>query len=180
MSEKKNQKKPDLKDNLIKLIMVLIISIISFLILKYFSITRFQSAYNMSTRYIKEMISVFPAVLIIMGLADVWVPTSMVKKYLGQSSGIKGKFLAIFLGTLPAGPMYVALPLAGELLRKKASLSNTIIFLGVWASLKIPQLGVEMKFLGFKFSALRFVFTLVSVVIMGFLMERLIDVEEEL
>jgi len=134
----------------------------------------------MSTRYIKEMISVFPAVLIIMGLADVWVPTSMVKKYLGQSSGIKGKFLAIFLGTLPAGPMYVALPLAGELLRKKASLSNTIIFLGVWASLKIPQLGVEMKFLGFKFSALRFVFTLASVVIMGLLMEKMIDIEKEL
>src|SRR6056297_1517824 len=175
-----DKKKSKLKDNLKKLIIALAISIVAFLILRYFSVNRFQNAFYMSTKYIKEMISVFPAVLIIMGLADVWVPTSMVKKYLGQSSGIKGKFLAIFLGTLPAGPMYVALPLAGELLRKKASLSNTIIFLGVWASLKIPQLGVEMKFLGFKFSSLRFVFTLASVVIMGLLMEKMIDIEKEL
>ena len=180
MSDKNEEKNPNIKKSLIKLVKILGISIVAFIILRYFSVSRFQSAFNMSSRYVKEMISIFPAVLVIMGLADVWVPTSMVKKYLGQSSGLRGKFLAVFLGTLPAGPMYVALPLAGELLRKKASLSNTIIFLGVWASLKIPQLGVEMKFLGFKFSALRFIFTLVSVVIMGLFMEKLIDVEEEL
>ncbi|MGM0437024.1 MAG: permease [Bacillota bacterium] len=180
MNDKMEEKKSNIKENLMKLIKVLGISIAAFLILRYFSVVRFQNAFDMSSRYVKEMITVFPAVLVIMGLADIWVPTSMVKKYLGQSSGMKGKFLAIFLGTLPAGPMYVALPLAGELLRKKASLSNTIIFLGVWASLKIPQLGVEMKFLGFKFSALRFIFTLISIVIMGLIMEKLIDVEEEL
>ncbi len=177
---KKEKKDNNLNVNLIKLIKVIIISIVALVVLRIFSINRAEAAFDMSFRYFKEMISVFPAVLIIMGLADVWVPTSLVKKYLGHSAGIRGKFLAVFLGTLPAGPMYVALPLAGELLRKKASLSNIIIFLGVWASLKIPQLGVEMKFLGFKFSALRFIFTLISVVIIGLIMEKLINVEEEI
>jgi len=129
----------------------------------------------MSSRYLKEMILVFPAVLIVMGLADLWVPTTLVKKYLGQNSSLKGKFIAIILGTMPTGPMYIAFPIAAELLRKKASLSNVIIFLGVWASLKVPQLGVEIQFIGLKFSILRFIFTLISIIIIGIIMEKMID-----
>lgn len=183
MSEKNNDqkenKKPNIKDNLPKLIKVILISIIAFVILYFFSKSRANAAINMSSRYFKEMITVLPAVLVIMGLADVWVPTTLVKKYLGHSSGLRGKLLAIFLGTIPAGPMYVALPLAGELLRKEASLSNIITFLGVWASLKATQIGVEIKFIGLKFSLLRLVFTLISVVFIGLIMEKFIDVDKE-
>lgn len=175
----KEAKKPNIKDNLSKLIKVILISVIAFVILFFFSKSRADAAINMSSRYLKEMITILPAVLVIMGLADVWVPTSLVKKYLGYSAGIKGKFLAIILGTIPAGPMYVALPLAGELLRKGASLSNIITFLGVWASLKATQIGVEIKFIGLKFSLLRLVFTLISVVLIGLIMERFIDLDEE-
>lgn len=73
--------------------------------------------------------------------------------------------------------MYIAFPIAGELLRKKASLSNVIIFLGVWASLKIPQLGVEIQFIGVKFSVLRFVFTTISIFIISTVMEKIIKFE---
>ena len=74
--------------------------------------------------------------------------------------------------------MYVAFPIAAELLRKKASLSNVIMFLGVWASLKIPQLGIEAQFIGLKFSILRFIFTLTSIFIIEFIMEKKIDLKE--
>lgn len=62
---------------------------------------------------------------------------------------------------MPTGPMFIAFPIAAELLRKKASIDNVIIFLGVWASLKIPQLGVEVQFLGIKFTVIRFILTLI-------------------
>ncbi|MGM0409323.1 MAG: permease [Bacillota bacterium] len=178
-NEQNKNKKPNLKDNLSKLIKVILISIIAFVVLYFFSKSRANAAINMSSRYLKEMITVLPAVLVIMGLADVWMPTSLVKKYLGHSAGIRGKFLAIILGTIPAGPMYVALPLAGELLRKGASLSNIITFLGVWASLKATQIGVEIKFIGLKFSLLRLVFTLISVLLIGIIMEKFIEVDKE-
>ena len=103
-------KKPNIKDGLSKLLKVILISIIAFVILYFFSKSRADAAVDMSFRYLKEMIIILPAVLVIMGLADVWVPTSLVKKYLGHSAGIRGKILAIILGTIPAGPMYVALP----------------------------------------------------------------------
>lgn len=165
----------DNKKAILKIFIVLFFILLAFIGLYFFSAGRLEPAFNMSARYFEEMISIFPAILLIMGLADIWIPTSYVKKYLGNNSGIKGKLLAIFLGTLPTGPMYVAFPLAGELLKKEASLSNIIIFLGVWGSLKIPQIGVEIKFIGLKFSILRFIFTLASVVIMGFIMEKLMD-----
>ena len=172
MAEKQQQK---LKNNIKKTIKTLIFWLIIMTAFRYFFPERFPAAVSMSGRYLKEMLFVFPAVLVIMGLADRWVPTSMVEKYLGHNASFKGKFLAVFLGTLPTGPMYVAFPIAAELLRKKASLSNVIIFLGVWASLKVPQLGIEIQFIGLKFSMLRFIFTVISIFIIAIFMEKMID-----
>lgn len=174
-AEKKQQK---LKENIKKTANTIIFWAIILAVFRYFFPERFPAAVSMSSRYLKEMIVIFPAVLIIMGLADRWVPTTLVEKYLGYNSSFKGKFTAFFLGTLPTGPMYIAFPIAAELLRKKASLSNVIIFLGVWASLKVPQLGVEIQFVGLKFSILRFIFTLISVFLIGIIMEKMIDTED--
>ncbi|TDO92134.1 putative permease [Halanaerobium saccharolyticum] len=172
----KQQKK--IKDNLKKIIKTLIFWGIILAVFKYFFPERFPDAVSISVRYLREMVMIFPAVLVIMGLSDRWVPTALVEKYLGYNSSFKGKFLAVFLGTLPTGPMYIAFPIAAELLRKNASLSNVIIFLGVWASLKIPQLGVEIQFIGLKFSILRFIFTLISIFLIGFIMEKIINLEK--
>jgi uncharacterized membrane protein len=49
-----------------------------------------------------------------------------------------------------------------------------IIFLGSWAALKIPQLMVEVKFLGIPFTGLRFGLTLAALVIMGLIMEAIL------
>lgn len=127
-----------------------------------------QSA-RISGKYALEMIWIFPAILVLMGLADVWVPKEAIDKYLGEQSGVRGILISIFLGTLPTGPVYMAFPIAAELLRKKASTTNIMIFLGVWASLKIPQIGMEIQFLGLKFATLRFILTLISILITSFL-----------
>jgi len=50
------------------------------------------------------MIWILPAVMVLMGLFAVWVSKETVVKYLGETSGIKGIFLAIFFGALPTGP----------------------------------------------------------------------------
>ena len=49
-----------------------------------------------------------------------------------------------------------------------------VIFLGSWAALKIPQLMVEVEFLGIGFTLLRFVLTVTALVLEGALMEVLI------
>ena len=156
--------------NIKQLIKILILALIIAVLFHYYP-ENVERGVIISRDYGLKMISILPAVLILMGLVDVWVPEKLIKKYLGQNTGFKGIITAIILGTLPTGPMYVAFPIASELLRKKAGLKNVIIFLGVWASLKIPQIGVEIQFLGLKFTTLRFALTLLSVISIGIIIE---------
>ncbi|HEC87946.1 MAG TPA: hypothetical protein ENI52_01360, partial [Thermoplasmata archaeon] len=121
-----------------------------------------------------EMILILPAVMIILGLFAVWVPKDIVGKYLGKASGIRGIFLAIVLGALPTGPLYIAFPMAAVLLKKGAKISNIIVFLSAWACIKIPQEMVELQFLGVQFMISRLILTIIFVVIIGLVIERLI------
>ena len=121
--------------------------------------------------YFKEMALIMPPVFILMGLMEVWIPKDKIQKWLGSGSGIKGAGIALALGTLPTGPLYVAFPMTATLIRKGASITNMVIFLGSWAALKIPQLMVEIKFLGISFTLARFVLTLLALALIGFLME---------
>lgn len=179
METKKINIKNKIKDGLMKLVKYLIVIIVILFSLYYFFPEKIAAGLDISIDYGIEMVAIFPAVIVLMGLADVWIPKSLINKYLGKESGIKGVLLSIIMGTLPTGPLYIAFPIAAELLRKKARISNVMIFLGVWASSKIPQVGVEIKFLGFKFAMLRLVFTLISLIIIGYTIEYIINKKEK-
>jgi len=126
--------------------------------------------------YLREMVLILPAVMVMMGLFSAFVSRERVARYLGAASGIKGLLLAVLLGSLPTGPLYVAFPLAAALLKKGARISSVIVFLSAWACIKIPQEMVEIQFLGLKFMALRLLLTIAFVIPMGILIERMVVV----
>jgi len=129
---------------------------------------------NISKNYLKELAMILPAIMIIIGLFSVWVSKDTVVKYIGRSSGVKGIFFAILLGVLPTGPIYIAFPMAVALLKKGAKISNIIIFISAWACIKLPQELMEVQFLGIEFTLLRLSLTIVFVVLMGIIIEKLI------
>ncbi len=126
-----------------------------------------------SSDLLKELILILPAVMVLMGLFSVWVDNKVVVKYLGHASGLPGLGLALFLGMMPTGPLYIAFPMASMLLKKGARVANIIIFLSAWACIKLPQELVELRFMGFNFMIIRLIFTIVMVIIMGVLIEKL-------
>ncbi len=126
-----------------------------------------------STSLLKELIFILPAVMVLMGLFSVWVSKETVVKYMGQASGIKGLGLAMIIGMMPTGPLYVAFPMASMLLKKGARVANIIIFLSAWACIKLPQELVEMRFMGFNFMIIRLSFTIVMVIFMGLIIEKI-------
>lgn len=128
-----------------------------------------------SMRFLYEMISILPAIVILIGLFAVFVPKQLVADYLGQASGLKGFLLAIFLGALPTGPLYVAFPLAAAMLKKGARKANIIIFLTAWACVKLPQELVEIQFMGLEFTIIRFGLTVAAAVLMGLIIERVME-----
>lgn len=124
--------------------------------------------------YFTDMVVVLIPVAVLIGLFEVWVPKHLIGRYLGRESGWKGVGLSLALGTAPAGPLYVAFPIAAELLRKGASPFNVAVFLNAWAAIKVPQLLVETKFLGPSFMLLRLALTVPSAIVTGWVIQTVI------
>lgn len=131
-----------------------------------------EAAETAALRFLADMFSILPAVMLLMGLFSVWVSRETVVKYLGKSAGAKGMALAPFFGALPTGPLYIAFHLAAGLIQKGARISNIVIFLTAWACIKIPQELVELQFLGVRFMIARLGLTILAAILMGLIIER--------
>jgi uncharacterized membrane protein YraQ (UPF0718 family) len=123
------------------------------------------------TQSFVEMISFIPFLFVIVGLFDVWVPKEKIQRHIGQESGIKGIVLVILLAMLQAGPLYGAFPVAYMLFKKGASIRNIFIYLGAFVTMKIPMLGIEIGYLGIKFTLVRTLVSLPIFIAIGYLME---------
>lgn len=164
-----------LEQRKIKLLFFLIGAGILILFLRNLFPDRSEIALLTIKEYGVQIMFIFPAVLLLMGLAEVWVPQERIKKYLGEESGIRGGLLSLFLGTLPTGPLFIAFPIAGEMLRKGASIVNIVIFLGAYSALKLPELAIEIHFLGIEFTIYRFILTFIAVILIGVLTAKIIN-----
>ena len=118
---------------------------------------------------------ILPPVLVLIALFDAWVPREVVERNLGPGSGLRGIALALLLGTAAAGPLYAAFPVGVSLRGKGARLANLVIFLGAWATIKLPMLLMEGAFIGLRFALIRLGLTLPGIIATGFLMERMCD-----
>jgi len=125
--------------------------------------------------YFLEMIAILPPILVLVGLFDAWVPRRVIEAAMGKGSGVKGALFAILAGTAGMGPLYAGFPLAKSLLGKGASLTNMTIFICAWASIKIPMIFFEIKFLGGAFAGVRLALTLPCIIAIGVLLNRILN-----
>lgn len=135
--------------------------------------------YSNFNQFFIEMISFIPLLFVLIGLFDVWFPKEMIEKHIGKESGVKGIFLVILLAMLQAGPLYGAFPVAYILYKKGASVKNIFIYLGAFSSMKIPMLGIEMGYLGIKFTILRTLISLPLFILIGYIMEKVVGKDFE-
>lgn len=127
-----------------------------------------QSVSN-SVYYLIEMLQVLPIIFLLTVVIEAWVPKELIIRGFGEKSGIKGNLLSLLLGSISAGPIYAAFPISKSLFSKGASITNIVIVLSSWAVIKVPMLANEVKFLGLNFMAVRWILTVISILIMGYL-----------
>ncbi len=163
------------RGSLIKSYVILGVAIAVAIVLLTLFPGRTDAAAATTLQYLREMATILPAVMIIVGLFGVFVSRDLVVKHMGKTSRAKGMLLAIVFGSLPTGPLYIAFPLAVALRKKGASIANVVVFLSAWACIKIPQALFELQFLGFRFMIARLALTIVFVVLMGLFIEKLIE-----
>ena len=128
--------------------------------------------------YIKEMLLIMPVIFILTALLDLWIPKEKIMQFLGKEAGAKGIFLSFVVGSISAGPIYAAFPMCVMLHKKGASIRNIVIILSSWAVIKVPMLLNEAKFLGLKFMAIRWVLTVVAILVFSWITARLIRDED--
>ncbi len=128
---------------------------------------------------LKEMALVLPPIFILLGLLDVWVSREKMIKFMGEGSGIKGIIIAIILGSVAAGPLYAAFPIAAVLMKKGAKLSNIFIFIGAWSTTKLPMFLFEMSALGIKFALTRLLIDIPGIIIIGYAIYYLLSKKEK-
>jgi uncharacterized membrane protein YraQ (UPF0718 family) len=126
----------------------------------------------------KTMLLVIPPIFILLGLLDVWVPREKMMRFMGPGTGIKGGVLAFLLGSFAAGPLYGAFPVAAVLMKKGASFTNIMIFVGAWSTTKIPMLLFEMSALGLRFALSRLAIDIVGILVIAIAIKRSLSQKE--
>ena len=157
--------------------------LLSFVILVYIALLKVRpdiatTALGNSGYYFKEMIMVLPVIFLLTVVIEAWIPKEVIMKGIGKKSGLKGYFFALALGSVSAGPIYAAFPIAKALLKKGASISNVVIILSAWAVVKVPMLTNEVKFLGMEFMVTRWILTVLAIFVMAFVIGKFIKEDE--
>lgn len=130
-------------------------------------------AFEAAAMNLKEMLLVLPPIFILMGLLDVWVKRETMIVWMGDKSGLKGMLLAFLLGSAAAGPLYAAFPITYTMAKKGVSITNILVFLGAWSTLKIPLLLFELSNLGIRFTMIRLFFNVIAIAFLSWLVKCL-------
>lgn len=170
--------------SLIKKNMILSIAVLGYMIVSLINIDTMFDALENSKYYFIEMLQILPPIFILTSLIQTWVPTRVIVKHFGDGNGIKGGLISFLIGSLSAGPIYAAFPVCKTLLKKGASIKNIVIILSAWAVVKVPMLINEVKFMGSKYMLVRWVFTVIAIVMMSIIVglivkEKDIKLEED-
>jgi uncharacterized membrane protein YraQ (UPF0718 family) len=177
--QKELKKQKDKKKKIIRDYLIMSAIIVVFVMLYFVFPAKGEVSLKNSWQFFIEMMEILPAVTILIGILSVWATQEMVTKYLGKESGFKGFLVALLMGTLPAGPLYVAFPIAKALRMKGASVGNMVTYLSVFAAIKLPQLLMEWRFLGWKFTLLRFPITVVLIYLMSLVVDLIFKKTEK-
>lgn len=145
-----------------------------YILLLIFNTQKFMESITNSSYYLLEMLQILPAIFLLTAVIDVLIPKEVIVKRMGENSGFSGYVLSLVLGSISAGPIYAAFPIAKTLLSKGAGISNIVIILSAWAVVKVPMLLNEVKFLGFDFMIVRWVLTVIAIFAMAYITSRIV------
>ena len=124
-----------------------------------------KNAYDMTLQILPLLIFAF----IVAGMVQVMIPKEMLAKWVGTESGMRGIFVGAIAGGLAPGGPYVSLPIVAGLLKSGASVGTMVAFLTGWSIWAVGRLPMEIGILGWKFTLIRVLSTLIFPPIAGYI-----------
>lgn len=154
------------KTLMISLFLLIVISIIN---INYGTNSVMQAGFQFMM-----MLKIVPPIFLLIGLMDVWIPRETMIKMMGEKSGAIGILIAFMFGTLAAGPLLAAFPVAVVMLKKGARYANVLFFLTIWASAKLPIIFFQATTLGPKFTIYSNIVLIIVYLIGSFIIEKIL------
>lgn len=154
----------------------LFIFLILMAIVFYFFPDKLTVSVKSSWDSLKQFVLIFPAIILLIGIFSVLVTPEMISKNFGEETGFLGAVKALFFGSLMStGPLYLAFPLAKNLLDKGAKITDIIIFVSAWNGIGVIAEIVELHFMGLLFMAVRCLLLIIFIILMGYVAGLIIN-----
>ena len=166
--KQKEQKKK--RKNLYYSLLFLVVVIILYLILSIFDSDKVYRSLHVSYDIITQIFPILVLVIFLIGIANFFLKPKTVSKYLGEGSGIKGWFLAVSLGILSHGPIYVWYPMLKDLRNHGMRTGLLAVFLYNRA-IKIPLLPVMVFYFGISYVIILSLYMMIISIIEGKIIE---------
>ncbi len=122
-----------------------------------------HAAWNMLISIIPLLIFAF----IIAGMIPLLIPKEFLAKWVGRESGLRGVFIGSIAGGLSPGGPFVSLPIAAGLFNAGASVGTMVAYLTGWSLWGFTRIILEVGFLGWKFTVIRVISSLILPPIAG-------------
>jgi len=126
-------------------------------------VTGLKAAWVMTIQVLPLLIFAF----IVAGMVQVLIPREMIGKWVGAESGFRGILIGSIAGGLSPGGPYVSLPIVAGLIKSGAGVGTMVAFLTGWSIWAVGRIPMEIGILGWKFTVIRIVSTLVFPPIAG-------------
>ena len=170
MKLNKNDKTRQRNKNLLYGFSFLGIVIVLYLVLSFFNSVKIYRSLHVSLNIIIQILPILVLVIFLIGITNYFLKPKTVSKYLGGESGVKGWFLAIIIGILSHGPIYVWYPLLKDL-RDHGMRSGLIAVFLYNRAIKIPLLPVMIFYFGIGFVIILSIYMIIASVIEGKIIE---------
>ncbi len=128
--------------------------------------------------HLVTMLALLPPVFVLLGLLDAWIERERVTRLLGERAGGAGILVALVLGSISAGPIHAAFPVAAVLLSKGSTLANALVFVGAWSSTKIPLLLFELSAMGWRITLARLAIDVPGLLAIAWLTDKAVTKSE--
>ncbi len=118
----------------------------------------------------KMIIEILPLLIfafIVAGMVQILIPREFLGKWVGAGSGFRGILIGSIAGGLAPGGPYVSLPLVAGLLKAGAGTGTMVAFLTGWSIWAVGRLPMEIGILGWKFTLIRVLSTIIFPPIAG-------------
>lgn len=135
---------------------------------------RAGAALAVAGRTLLALVPLLVAVMGLVGLIQVWLSRDLVARLLGREAGVRALLIAAACGTILVGPAYLIFPMLLAVQRQGARWAVVVTVLAAYA-VKLQMIPLEASLLGWRFSLLRSLFTLLSAIPLGLAVEWLVE-----